>query len=65
MQEIIERKIKDLEETKSNYLEMLEHGSLFEDSYLLKQLRLCNSKIDVLKDVIDEYEEMMNNDNII
>ena len=59
MKEIIERKIKDLEETKSDYLEMLEHGSLFEDSYLLKQLRLCNSKIDVLKDVIDEYEEVI------
>lgn len=57
MIDIIKDKIKDLEETKSDYLEMLEHGSLFEDSYILKQLRLCNSKIDVLKDVIDEYEE--------
>ena len=30
-------------------------NSLFEDSYLLKQLRLCNSKIDVLKDVEPYY----------
>lgn len=59
MQEIIERKIKDLEETKSNYLEMLESGSIFEDSYIIKQLKICRAKIDVLKDVIDEYEEMI------
>lgn len=65
MIDIIKDKIKELEETKSDYLEMLEHGSLFEDSYLLKRLRLCNSKIDLLKDIIDEYEEMINNDNII
>lgn len=56
MKEIIERKIKDLEETKRDYINMIEEGSLFEDSYILKQIKCCRDKIDVLKDVIDEYE---------
>lgn len=57
MIDIIKYKIKELEEQKSNYIEMLESGTIFEDSYILKQLKICRAKIDVLKDVIDEYEE--------
>lgn len=69
MIDIIKDKIKELEEQKSNYIEMLESGSIFEDSYVLKQLKICRGKIDILEDVLDEIkeryanitEEIMNN----
>lgn len=57
MKEIIERKIKDLEETKSIWIDRLDHGSLFDDTYVYERIKTCRDKIDVLKDILDEYEE--------
>lgn len=57
MKEIIERKIKDLEETKSIWIDRLDHGSLFDDSYVYERIKTSRDKIDVLKDILDEYEE--------
>lgn len=60
MKEIIERKIKDLEETKSIWVDRLDQGSLFDDSYVYERIKTSRDKIDVLKDVLDEIEEIEN-----
>lgn len=60
MKEIIERKIKDLEETKSIWVDRLDKGSLFDDTYVYERIKTSRDKIDVLKDVLDEFEELEN-----
>ena len=60
MKEIIERKIKALEQTKSEWLDRLDTGSLFDDSYVYERIKSSRDMIDVLKDVLDEYEELEN-----
>lgn len=62
MIDIIKDKIKELEEQKSDYYEMIEKGSLyFEESYLLNQIKICRAKINVLNDVLDEIKERFKN----
>lgn len=58
MKELIERKIKDLEKTKGEWLDRLDYGSLYEDSYVYERIKSARDKIDVLKDLLDEYEEL-------
>lgn len=58
MKEIIERKIKALEQTKSEWLDRLDTGSLFDDTYVYERIKTSRDKIDVLKDILDEFEEL-------
>lgn len=58
MKEIIERKIEEIKLQKNDYLSMLERGNtLFEDEYILNRIKECRIEIDVLIEVLEEYEE--------
>lgn len=58
MIEVIKRKIDEIKEAKRGYLTMLEKGNtLFEDEYILNRIKECRIEIDVLEEVLDEYEK--------
>lgn len=58
MIEVIKRKIDEIKESKRSYLTMLEKGNtLFEDEYILNRIKECRIEIDVLEEVLDEYEK--------
>lgn len=58
MIEVIKRKIDEIKEAKRSYLTMLEKGNtLFEDEYILNRIKECRIEIDVLEEVLDEYEK--------
>ena len=58
MKEILERKIEEIKLQKKDYLAMLERGNtLFEDEYILNRIKECRIEIDVLEEVLEEYEE--------
>lgn len=58
MIEILQRKIEEIKLRKNDYLGMLERGNtLFEDEYILNRIKECRIEIDVLEEVLDEYEE--------
>lgn len=58
MKEILLRKIEEIKIQKKDYLTMLERGNtLFEDEYILNRIKECRIEIDVLEEVLDEYEE--------
>lgn len=58
MIEILQRKIEEIKLQKRDYLDMLENGNtLFEDEYIINRIKECRIEIDVLYEVLEEYEE--------
>lgn len=58
MIEILQRKIEEIKLRKNDYLSMLERGNTrFEDEYILNRIKECRIEIDILEEVLEEYEE--------
>lgn len=60
MKELINKKILELMESKSIWIDRLDQGSLFDDSYVYERIKSYRDKIDVLKDILDEFEVLEN-----
>lgn len=56
MKYIVEKKIEEKQKLMNDYLEMLEIGSFFTDEYIIERIKECRTEINVLKEVIEEYE---------
>lgn len=57
MKEIILAKIKELEEEKKTYYEILENSKMFSESYIIGRIRSARDKIDVLNEILEEVDE--------
>lgn len=57
MKEIILAKIKELEEEKKTYYEILENSKMFSESYIIGRIRSARDKIDVLNELLEEVDE--------
>ena len=57
MKEIILAKIKELEEEKKTYYEILENSKMFSESYIIGRIRSARDKIDVLNEILEEVGE--------
>lgn len=55
--DIIDDKLEEIRKQKSDYLEMLETGiDYFPQEYLIERIKECRCEIDVLKDILNEFE---------
>ena len=57
MRDLILNKIKELEEEKKTYYEILENSKLFSESYIIGRIRSSRDKIDVLNELLEEVDE--------
>ena len=57
MRDLIINKIKELEEEKKTYYEILENSKLFSESYIIGRIRSSRDKIDVLNELLEEVDE--------
>ena len=57
MRDLILNKIKELEEEKKTYYEILENSKLFSESYIIGRIRSARDKIDVLNELLEEVDE--------
>ena len=57
MRDLIINKIKELEEEKKTYYEILENSKLFSESYIIGRIRSARDKIDVLNELLEEVDE--------
>ena len=57
MRDLILNKIKELEEEKKTYYEILENSKLFSESYIIGRIRSARDKIDVLNEILEEVDE--------
>ena len=57
MKEIILAKIKELEEQKKKYYDILEDSEIFSESYVVGRIRSIRDKIDVLNEILEEVDE--------
>ena len=55
---LINKKIEEKKKLMNDYLEMLEIGSVFTDDYILERIKECRTEINVLKELIEEYENL-------
>ena len=56
MRDLILNKIKELEEEKKTYYEILENSKLFSESYIIGRIRSARDKIDVLNELLEEVD---------
>lgn len=57
MRDLILNKIKELEEQKKKYYDILEDSKIFSESYLVGRIRSIRDKIDVLNEILEEVDE--------
>jgi len=57
MRDLILNKIKELEEEKKTYYEILENSKMFSESYIIGRIRSARDKIDVLNELFEEVDE--------
>ena len=57
IRDLILNKIKELEEEKKTYYEILENSKLFSESYIIGRIRSARDKIDVLNEILEEVGE--------
>ena len=57
MRDLILNKIKELEEEKKTYYEILENSKMFSESYIIGRIRSARDKIDVLNELLEEVDE--------
>lgn len=57
MRDLILNKIKELEEEKKTYYEILENSKMFSESYIIERIRSARDKIDVLNEILEEVDE--------
>ena len=57
MRDLIINKIKELEEEKKTYYEILENSKLFSESYIIGRIRSSRDKIDLLNELLEEVDE--------
>lgn len=63
MRDLILNKIKELEEEKKTYYEILENSKLFSESYIIGRIRSARDKIDVLNELLEEVNENVRTTN--
>ena len=56
MRDLILNKIKELEEEKKTYYEILENSKMFSESYIIGRIRSARDKIDVLNELLEEVD---------
>lgn len=57
MRDLILNKIKELEEEKKTYYEILENSKMFSESYIIGRIRSARDKIDLLNELLEEVDE--------
>lgn len=57
MKDIIERKIKEIEIQLNDYIDMLDEKGYFTTYYIIDRIKECKAEIEILKEVVAEYEE--------
>ena len=57
MRDLILNKIKELEEEKKTYYEILENSKLFSESYIIGRIRSARDKINILNELLEEVDE--------
>lgn len=62
MKEIILAKLKELEEQKKKYYDILEDSEIFSESYVVGRIRSMRDKIDVLNEILEEVDEDVRGD---
>lgn len=63
MRDLILNKIKELEEEKKTYYEILENSKMFSESYIIGRIRSARDKIDLLNELLEEDDENVRTTN--